>query len=80
MTEKSKLLIKSAHDLAVSFSHQQITPLHLLKSILQDGSGSHLALLKSQNFSLSEAIAKTDIALQKVPKVSVKGSKTQIFF
>jgi len=80
MTDKSKLLIKTAHNLAVSFSHQQIIPLHLLKSILQNEDSIHFDLLKSVNFSFSEAIIETDIALKKVPKVIVKGIENQIFF
>lgn len=77
-TEKSKLLINEAQNKAISLNHQQILPLHLLYSILDDKNDLILELfneLKIDVYDIKENISSN---LNILP--SVTGKNLNIFF
>ena len=77
-TEKSKLLINEAQNKAISLNHQQILPLHLLYSILDDKNDLILDLfneLKIDVYNIKENISSN---LNILP--SVTGRNLNIFF
>ena len=76
--EKSKLLINEAQNKAISLNHQQILPLHLLYSILDDKNDLILELfneLKIDVYDIKENISSN---LNILP--SVTGKNLNIFF
>ena len=71
-TEKSQNLIAEAQQYALSERHQQFTPEHLLKELLENSDGLAQRLLGDEARNIKEA---TNRALDKLPKVSGKGAQ-----
>ena len=73
-TERSRGFIQSAQTLAQRRSHQQITPLHLLKVLLDDKEGLAANLMRAAGGDPARALRDVDAALEKLPKVEGAGA------
>jgi ATP-dependent Clp protease ATP-binding subunit ClpB len=73
-TDRAKGFIQAAQTLAVREGHQQFTPEHILKALLDDPEGMAAGLIQRAGGRPKEALMETDRALAKLPKVSGKGA------
>ncbi len=73
-TERSKGFVQSAQTLAQRSGHQQLTPEHLLKVLLDDKEGLAANLIRASGGDPARALASTEAALDKLPRVEGKGS------
>ncbi|MCH8809418.1 MAG: ATP-dependent chaperone ClpB [Proteobacteria bacterium] len=73
-TERSRGFIQAAQGLALRASHQQITPEHLLKALLDDGEGLAANLIKAAGGDPARALDAVEAALAKLPKVEGSGA------
>ena len=76
--EKSKLLINEAQNKAISLNHQQILPLHLLYSILDDKNDLILDLFNELKIDIYDIKENISSNLNILP--SVTGKNLNIFF
>ncbi|MDA0306186.1 MAG: ATP-dependent chaperone ClpB [Proteobacteria bacterium] len=77
-TERSRGFIQSAQTLALGSSHQQLTPLHLLKVLLDDKEGLASSLIQASGGDAKKAHGLTETALGKLPKVEGSGAQTYL--
>jgi ATP-dependent Clp protease ATP-binding subunit ClpB len=68
-TDRSKGFIQAAQTIALRESHQQVTPEHLLKALLDDKEGLASNLLKAAGADAVLAKTRIDEAVAKLPKV-----------
>jgi len=73
-TERARGFVQSAQSLALREGHQQFTPEHLLKVLLDDPEGLAGGLIDRAGGRSRDALAATEAALAKMPKVSGSGS------
>ncbi|MEQ1613531.1 MAG: ATP-dependent chaperone ClpB [Hyphomicrobiaceae bacterium] len=73
-TDRAKGFIQSAQGLAVREGHQQFSTEHVLKVLLDDEEGLAAGLIKRAGGDAKAALAATERALAKRPKVSGGGS------
>src|ERR1700753_4190702 len=73
-TERLRGFIQSAQSLAWREGHQQFTPLHLLKVLLDDNEGLAGGLIDRSGGNSRAILAATETALAKLPKVSGSGA------
>ena len=73
-TERSKGFVQSAQTLAVRSNHQQLTPLHLLKVLLEDKEGLAANLIRAAGGDPGRALSGTEAELGKLPKVEGAGA------
>lgn len=73
-TERARGFVQSAQSLALREGHQQFTPEHLLKVLLDDPEGLAGGLIDRAGGRSRDALAGTEAALAKMPKVSGGGS------
>ena len=73
-TERSQGFIQSAQQLALREGHQRFTPEHVLKVLLDDEEGLAAGLIKASGGDSRAALAATEAALAKMPKVSGGGA------
>ncbi len=73
-TERSRGFIQSSQTLAQRSSHQQITPLHLLKVLLDDKEGLAANLLRAAGGDPARALRDVEASLAKLPKVEGSGA------
>ena len=73
-TERSRGFIQSAQSLAVREGHQQFSPLHILKVLLDDPEGLAGGLIDRSGGSSRAILKATEEALAKLPKVSGSGA------
>jgi ATP-dependent Clp protease ATP-binding subunit ClpB len=73
-TERSQGFIQSAQSLALREGHQRFTPEHVLKVLLDDEEGLAAGLIKAAGGDSRAALAQTEAALAKMPKVSGGGA------
>src|SRR5947199_7748969 len=73
-TERARGFIQSAQSLAVRDGHQQFTPLHLLKVLLDDSEGLAGGLIDRAGGNSRAILKATEDALGKLPKVSGSGA------
>lgn len=76
-TERARGFIQSAQTAALGRGHQQFTPEHLLKALLDDPEGLCAGLISNAGGRPKEALLATDRALDKLPKVS--GGNGQLY-
>src|SRR5687767_11133903 len=69
-TERARGFVQSAQGLALCESHQQFTPEHLLKVLLDDSEGLAAGLIDRSGGRSRDALAALELALGKMPKVS----------
>ncbi|GLI92011.1 ATP-dependent chaperone ClpB [Methylocystis echinoides] len=73
-TERARGFVQSAQSLATREGHQQFTPEHILKVLLDDDQGLSAGLIDRAGGNSREALAKTEAALAKMPKVGGAGA------
>ena len=76
-TERARGFIQSAQSFALSSSHQQFTPEHLLKILLDDDEGMATNLIQAAGGRPRDAKQAVEIALGKLPKV--RGGSGQVY-
>ncbi|HWU51856.1 MAG TPA: ATP-dependent chaperone ClpB [Tahibacter sp.] len=73
-TERVRGFIQSAQSLAVREGHQQFTPLHIMKVLLDDSEGLAGSLIDRAGGNSRAILKATEDALNKMPKVSGAGA------
>src|SRR5262249_37880521 len=73
-TERARGFVQSAQSLAVRDGHQQFSPLHLLKVLLDDQEGLAGGLIDRAGGNSRAILKATEDALNKLPKVSGSGA------
>jgi ATP-dependent Clp protease ATP-binding subunit ClpB len=73
-TDRSRGFIQSAQSLALREGHQQFTPEHLLKVLLDDPEGLAAGLIDRAGGNSRQALAAVEAVLAKRPKVSGGGA------
>ncbi|MGB6373508.1 MAG: Clp protease N-terminal domain-containing protein, partial [Methylocella sp.] len=68
-TERARGFVQSAQSLAIREGHQQFTPEHVLKVLLDDEEGLAAGLIERAGGRPREALRDTELALAKLPKV-----------
>ncbi|MCA0323631.1 MAG: AAA family ATPase [Actinobacteria bacterium] len=73
-TERARGFVQSAQSLALREGHQQFTPEHVLKVLLDDPEGLAAGLIDKAGGRSREALTQTELALKKLPKVQGPGA------
>lgn len=73
-TIKSQELIQEAHSRAARYKHQQIEPVHLLESMMDDPQGIVASVLKKIGVDGKTMIGDVKAALDRLPRVEGTGS------
>jgi ATP-dependent Clp protease ATP-binding subunit ClpB len=73
-TERARGFVQSAQSLAVREGHQQFTPLHLLKVLLDDEQGLSAGLIDKAGGRSRDALQQCETALAKLPRVEGSGA------
>ncbi len=73
-TERARGFIQSAQSLALREGHQQFTPEHLLKVLLDDDQGLSAGLIDKAGGRSRDALNQVELALAKLPKVQGSGA------
>ena len=73
-TERARGFIQSAQSLAMREGHQQFSPLHMLKVLLDDSEGLAGGLIDRAGGNSRAILKATEDALNKLPKVSGSGA------
>ncbi|MEM9704996.1 MAG: Clp protease N-terminal domain-containing protein, partial [Pseudomonadota bacterium] len=68
-SDRARGLIQAAQGIALRENHQQFTPEHMLKALLDDPEGLAANLLRAGGAKPDKALADTEAALAKLPKV-----------
>ncbi|MEE2690862.1 MAG: ATP-dependent chaperone ClpB [Pseudomonadota bacterium] len=76
-TDRARGFIQSAQSIALRDRHQQFTPEHLLKALLDDREGLAANLIRAAGGKPEQALAAVDAALAKLPKV--EGGSGQLY-
>ena len=76
-TERARGFVQSAQNAALSRGHQQFTPEHILKVLLDDPEGMSARLIEAAGGRPRRALTAVDLALDKMPKVS--GGEGQLY-
>jgi ATP-dependent Clp protease ATP-binding subunit ClpB len=73
-TERARGFVQSAQSLALREGHQQFTPEHLLKVLLDDPEGLAAGLIDRAGGNARDILAAVEISLGKMPKVEGAGA------
>ena len=73
-TERSKGFVQAAQTLAMRSGHQQLTPRHVLKVLLDDREGLAANLIRAAGGDPAVALRGVDAELDKLPKVEGSGA------
>jgi ATP-dependent Clp protease ATP-binding subunit ClpB len=73
-TDRARGFVESAQSLALREGHQQFTPEHLLKVLLDDPEGLAAGLIDRSGGNSRQALKAVEAALGKIPKVSGGGA------
>ena len=73
-TERSRGFLQAAQTIAIREFHQQLTPEHLLKALLDDEEGAAAGLIRAAGGDDKAARAAIDAEVAKLPKVSGGGA------
>lgn len=73
-TDRARGFIQTAQTLALGRSHQQFTPEHILKVLLDDSEGLAANLMAKADGRPADALAEIDRTLEKMPKVAGDGA------
>src|ERR1700733_13094164 len=74
-TDRLKTLIQSAQSLALRNGHQQITPLHVLKALLDDEDRLAANLIEAAGGKASSVDQAVELELGKLPRVEGSGDR-----
>jgi ATP-dependent Clp protease ATP-binding subunit ClpB len=69
-TERARGFIQSAQTFALGQGHQQFSPLHLLKVLIDDEEGMAVGLIERAGGNAKVARAELEAAVKRIPKVS----------
>jgi len=75
-TDRAKGFLQAAQTIAMRDGHQQFTPEHVLKALLDDGEGMAAGLIDRSGGQSRQARQLVDAALAKLPKVSGAGASS----
>ncbi|MEP1420743.1 MAG: ATP-dependent chaperone ClpB [Erythrobacter sp.] len=75
-TDRAKGFLQSAQTVAIRMNHQRITPLHLLKALLEDEEGMAAGLIQRAGGDAKQAVSAVDIGLSKIPVVTGGGAQS----
>src|ERR1700745_3650097 len=73
-SDRLKNLIQSAQNLALRGGHQQLTPLHVLKALLDDEERLAANLIEAAGGAATQVRWEGDLELAKIPKVEGAGA------
>ncbi|HXY58074.1 MAG TPA: ATP-dependent chaperone ClpB [Methylocystis sp.] len=73
-TDRVRGFIQAAQTIATREGHQQFTPEHVLKALLDDSEGLAAGLINRAGGRAREALQKTEATLAKLPKVGGSGA------
>jgi len=73
-TDRSRGFVQAAQTIAVRDGHQQLTPEHLLKALLDDEEGLAANLIRAAGGKPETARVRTEAALNRLPKVEGSGA------
>ena len=73
-TERARGFVQAAQSLALREGHQQFTPEHVLKVLLDDEEGLAAGLIDRAGGNSREALTEVEAALAKLPKVEGSGA------
>ena len=73
-TDRAKGFLQAAQTIALREGHQQFTPEHLLKALLDDNEGMAAGLITRAGGQAKLALQLTDASLARLPKVSGSGA------
>jgi len=73
-TERARGFIQSAQSLALRTNHQQLTPLHILKVLLDDKEGLAAGLIVATGGDAGSALTATEVALNNLARVEGAGA------
>jgi ATP-dependent Clp protease ATP-binding subunit ClpB len=76
-TERSRGFLQAAQTIAIREFHQQLTPEHLLKALLDDDEGAAAGLIRTAGGDDKVARAQVEADLAKLPKVQGGGASGQ---
>jgi ATP-dependent Clp protease ATP-binding subunit ClpB len=74
-TDRAKGFLQSAQTVAIRLNHQRITPLHILKALLEDGEGMASGLIARAGGTPALAVGAVDAGLAKIPAVTGSGAQ-----
>ncbi len=74
-TDRAKGFLQSAQTVAIRMNHQRITPLHLLKALLEDEEGMASGLIQRSGGEAALAVSAVDAGLSKIPAVTGGGAQ-----
>ena len=73
-TERARGFIQAASTIAIRDYHQQLTPEHLLKALLDDEEGAASALIRAAGGDAERARTSVEVELARLPKVQGGGA------
>ena len=73
-TERTRGFVQLAQTLAIKSNHQQLTPLHLLKILLEDPEGLAIDLIEAAGGDSVRALEAARLEMNKLPKVDGSGA------
>src|ERR1700748_1655220 len=73
-TERARGFLQSAQTIAIREFHQQITPQHLLKALLDDEEGAAAGLISTAGGNPKPALRAVEAELARQPKVQGSGA------
>ncbi|PZT86933.1 MAG: ATP-dependent chaperone ClpB, partial [Citromicrobium sp.] len=71
----AKGFLQSAQTVAIRMNHQRISPLHILKALLEDNQGMAAQLIQRAGGNSGVAVNDVDMALARIPAVSGGGAQ-----
>ncbi|MFU7528858.1 ATP-dependent chaperone ClpB [Qipengyuania sp. ASV99] len=74
-TDRAKGFLQAAQTVAIRMNHQRITPLHLLKALLEDSEGMAAGLIQRAGGEAALAVSAVDAGLAKIPAVTGGGAQ-----
>jgi len=76
-TDRAKGFLQSSLTIAIRMNHQRITPVHILKALLEDEEGMAAGLIQRAGGDAPAAVNAVDAALDKIPVVTGGGAQSQ---
>ncbi len=73
-TERARGFLQAAQTIAIREFHQQITPQHLLKALLDDEEGAAAGLIRAAGGDAKSALSAVEAELVRLPKVHGSGA------
>jgi len=74
-TDRAKGFLQAAQTVAIRMNHQRITPLHILKALLEDSEGMAAGLIQRAGGEPGLAAGAVDVGLAKIPAVTGSGAQ-----